>query len=249
VTADPIDSTDPIDTIDTAEHDRRLQPWLHDLVVALAAPTQVWCGPDGQVRAQGAQGVYHGDVRVLSRAELTLDGVEPVPVLVSPDGASRTVAVSVARQLGDAGPDPTVRVERRRAVAPGRVDETIVLTSSARTALTTRVRIGVAADLAPIDRVKSGDPVAPLSPSLTGGTLAWSALALAVEVTAPGAAVSTDGDSANLAWEVELGPGGRVELAWAVHARDEAAVVVGPTSGDCWDVDVRVDDRRRRRSF
>ncbi|HZI95923.1 MAG TPA: glycogen debranching N-terminal domain-containing protein, partial [Actinomycetales bacterium] len=150
---------------DHAPDDRRLQPWLHDLVVALAAPTQAWCGPDGQVRASGAQGFYHGDVRVLSRAVLTLDEVEPVSVLVSPDGATAVLAVGVARLLGDTGPDPTVRVQRRRVVAPGRVDEVIVLESSARAALATRVRLALEVDLAPIDRVKSGEPVAPVPPT------------------------------------------------------------------------------------
>jgi len=170
--------------------------------------------------------------------------IEPVSVLVSPDGASAVLAVGVARLLGDTGPDPTVRVQRRRVVAPGRVDEVIVLESSARAALATRVRLALEVDLAPIDRVKSGEPVAPVPPTPTDGSLVWSGLGVVVDVSAPGADVSADGASATLAWDAELPPGDRVELTWSVRAADDGAVVGAPTSRDDWDVDVRADDRR-----
>jgi len=48
------------------------QPSLHDLLVTVQAPTQVWCATDGQIRPAGAQGVFHADVRVLSAAILTV---------------------------------------------------------------------------------------------------------------------------------------------------------------------------------
>ena len=54
-----------------------LQPFLHDLLAAVRAPTQAWSAADGQVRRAGAQGVYHGDVRVLAEAVVTVGGVEP----------------------------------------------------------------------------------------------------------------------------------------------------------------------------
>ena len=54
-------------------------PHLQDLAVAVAAPTVCLTGPDGQLRGTGAQGVICGDVRVLTRAVVTLDGAEPVP--------------------------------------------------------------------------------------------------------------------------------------------------------------------------
>ena len=93
------------------------QPSLHDLLVTVAAPTQVWCGADGQIRPIGAHGVFHADVRVLSSAVVTVDGVEPR----AGDGwrlrAGVTHSVGLVRQLDDRGADPTFRIDRRREVA------------------------------------------------------------------------------------------------------------------------------------
>ena len=62
-----------------------LQPFLHDLVSQVAAPTQVWSAADGQVvprddGAAGVVGLLHGDVRLLCGLEVTVDGDPGVPV-------------------------------------------------------------------------------------------------------------------------------------------------------------------------
>ena len=45
------------------------QPWLHDLVTVLSAPTVVLSEAGGQIRdGRNAQGVLHADVRVLCAA-------------------------------------------------------------------------------------------------------------------------------------------------------------------------------------
>ena len=45
------------------------QPWLHDLVTVLSAPTVMLSEPSGQIRdGSNGEGVLHADVRVLSRA-------------------------------------------------------------------------------------------------------------------------------------------------------------------------------------
>ena len=100
------------------------QPWLHDLVLTLAAPTQVWSGPDGQVRPGGLSGVLQGDRRVLSLLVLEVDGAAPTPVGHARPSGDEHAFASVPRHLGDDGADPTVRVVRRRDVEPGLVRET-----------------------------------------------------------------------------------------------------------------------------
>ena len=72
------------------------QPALHDLVTCLASPTTVLSASDGQLRGCGAHGAYVADVRVLSRAELTIDGVEPEPV------ASRQSSIVLSVILAEA---------------------------------------------------------------------------------------------------------------------------------------------------
>ena len=81
------------------------QPWLHDLVTVLSAPTVMLSEPSGQVRdGGGAEGVLHADVRVLSLAVLTVGGTEPAPIGSGLDGARSAWFVAVPRALRPKGP-------------------------------------------------------------------------------------------------------------------------------------------------
>src|SRR6478672_6811560 len=106
------------------------QPFLHELVCVLAAPTQVWSAADGEIGARGtafgAQGVLHADVRVLSVVELRVAGHPPERLATLPEG-SGTRFVSVSRRAAGAiiGADELVRFDRVREVGPGRVRERI----------------------------------------------------------------------------------------------------------------------------
>ena len=51
-----------------------LQPFLHEAIVALKAPAQVWSGQDGRFAAP-IDGVYVSDVRVARDLDFTLGGV------------------------------------------------------------------------------------------------------------------------------------------------------------------------------
>nr|WP_245941655.1 glycogen debranching N-terminal domain-containing protein [Vallicoccus soli] len=222
--------------------ERPLQPLLHDLVAALRAPTQVWSAADGQVRASGAQGAYHGDLRVLSRAVLLLDGEEAEHVATVPYAADDVLFVALARRLGDPGPDPTVRVERRRRVRPGRVEEEVLLRSTAAREVVTEVALAVACDLSPMEVVKQGGRREELrSP---GPGLAWERDGARVALEAPGAQV--DGAAGTATWAVRLPARGEALLRWAVTAEDPGAVVTAPASpAPEWSVPrVRADDSR-----
>lgn len=228
---------------------RRLQPWLHDLTVALAAPTQVWCGPDGQIRECGAQGLYHGDIRLLARAVLQIGDHEPDPVMVEPDGASGMVAVAVARHLGDRVPDPTIRVERRRTVSPGRFREDIIVASAAKDPLRTEVRLLLSSDLASMDAIKSGSRTANVVPHVDGDAVAWTARdGLMTRLNARGASLATRDDGVVAAWQVDVPAGGSVRLQWECEVRDPAALLTSAQApdglGQSWDPVVEADDRR-----
>jgi N-terminal domain of (some) glycogen debranching enzymes len=94
VVAEPADGTAARPERERLE--ARRQPSLHRLVVCLRAPSQVWSDADGQVRAEGAHGVYLGDVRVLSSAVLTLDNEEPEPLTTLTRAADEAVFVGLA---------------------------------------------------------------------------------------------------------------------------------------------------------
>ncbi|RCG32384.1 amylo-alpha-1,6-glucosidase [Sphaerisporangium album] len=232
------------------EAPRRYQPLLHDLVVAVLAPTSALSGADGQIRPGGVQGLFHADVRVLSEATLLLDGREPEPIghaLTGPGGARFVV---LPRWLGDPGPDPTVRVDRSRHVTAEGMTETIDIVSSADTPVTTTVTLDLRCDFAPIETVKSGGGASPF-PAWTDrpGCLAWESED-DVRVTATGDDAHADIRAPRLRWEITLPPRGRTTLRWQVEVDDPRAVVTTPARPVEWGAArVTADDHRLTRLF
>ncbi|GIF50058.1 glycogen debranching enzyme [Asanoa ferruginea] len=222
--------------------DRNLQPLLHDLISTVRAPASVLCEPSGQIRAVGVQGMFHADVRVLSRAELSLDGRSVVPVANSPIGVGATAFVGLARWLGDPGPDPTVRVTRTRRLVPEGLDETITVTSTAAEPVSTVVSLAVDADLAPISPVKAGKTAAV---DVRRSGLTWSAGDLSVAVTASADATVHDD---TVSWAVTVAPHTSVAVSWQLRVTDPAALVRAPAAKAEWSrPTVTADDRRIER--
>ena len=229
------------------------QPWLHDLTVALAAPTVALGGVDGQIRPGGVQGVMHCDVRVLSRAELRLDGAEPVPVAHALDGADTVRFTGIARSLGDEGADPTVRVERTRRVTPGRVEEEIRIVSFAATPVDTEAVLDLDSDLSVSEHVKQGRAARParIEPSGGPGTLLrWGSGETAVSLSADGEGVeaaATGPGTVRLRWPIRLAPRETRTLRWSLRAEVEGApLTAAPDSAaGLWKgVGIEADDRR-----
>ncbi len=226
--------------------ERDQQPWLHDLVLSLGAPTQVWSARDGQVRRGGAHGVHHGDRRLLAEMLLTVDGTEPTPVAHHAAGGGSATFVAVPRHLGDPGPDPTVRVVRRREVTPGRVRETYTVTSAASDPVTCELGLRVSADLAPLDLVKSGGAGSSVPASGVGtDELTWSGEGLGGVLHAPGSTTSAEGDGVDVTWRVTVVPGGSVSHDVEITLTERAPVTVAPRDDVRWGgLDVTSADRR-----
>jgi len=216
------------------------QPALHALDLCVLAPTAVASDHSGQIGGPG-HGVLHADVRVLSRAWLSVDGSELDAVRTVADGTGRSRFVLLARGLGDDGPDPTVRVERHRQATVDGVAERIVLSSTAREPVRTTVRLSLAADLLDMAVVRAGSAGVDVAMRATAGGLTWGRDGITVTATGPDADIGRD----ELSWPVELKPRTSVELAWRLRVTDPAAVVVGVSTPIEWSrPTVTADDRR-----
>ncbi|WP_334173018.1 glycogen debranching N-terminal domain-containing protein, partial [Sinomonas sp.] len=152
----------------------KLQPFLHDLEIVLRAPTQAWSDRDGQIRAAApggatVQGVMHSDVRVLSEAVLEVGGQEPEPAGSWHDDDGRLVVVGLPRNLAVAWGDPVARIRRARRVDPGVMEEEVEFACATEEPVSAEVTVRLAADLAPMEAVKSGIPTQPLAASEAGG--------------------------------------------------------------------------------
>jgi len=187
------------------------QPYVHDLVICLAAPTVLLSDADGQIRARGGQGMLHADVRVLSRAEVSVGAYELVPVVCGQGDAGSAEFVAVVRGLGNAGSDPTVRIERRRRVRPGRVDESFRLVSHAAEAISTDVTMILAADLTSVNAVRSGDPQPPARPRVNAAGVEWrqKATRIVVSTDDPVLISAEDDGNVTLRWDVQVDPAWR----------------------------------------
>ncbi len=222
------------------------QPWVHDLTLVLAAPTQAWSGADGQVRADGVQGFHHADRRFVRACVVTVDGEEPTPVTGYDAGGDAHVFLSVPRALGDAGADPTVRLERRREVEPGLVRERLALVSAASAPVSCTLQLRVEVDLAALDAVKGGVLHPALAPDHVGGAeTVWTLDGFRGTVRAHGARSVLDGEAVLVSWDVVVAPGETEVRELVAGLGDTAAVVVAPRGPASWSgLDVRSADRR-----
>jgi len=195
------------------------QPYLHDRVLCLAAPALWVSTSSGQV-AEGVDGLYVSDRRVLSRFEVRVGGLPPEPIsdgLLSARGAR---FVGVVRVLGGPRPDPTVICERIREVTADGGTETITVHNRSRRRVSSELTVTVAADLAVVGEVKQGRSRTHLPPDLTDGGAArpaWTDDPLAVWLRCQPAAGSYP-DAGALAWPFDLAPGESFTVAVTVRA-------------------------------
>jgi glycogen debranching enzyme len=164
------------------------------------------------------------------------------------DGPGRSRFVGLAQALGDAIPDPTVRIDRRRILNPGLLTEQLTVRSTATTPVHLAVRVEVAGDLVTLEHAKAGfAPRSPLQPtcelSSGSGELSWGDGTVAVTVSAPGA--TPDAEHSTLTWTLTVEPGESVDLHLAVEITEPDAAVTAADPRPTWQrPEVTADDRR-----
>jgi glycogen debranching enzyme len=212
------------------------QPWLHELVTAVQAPTVLLCDRDGQLRADGVQGVWHADVRVLSRAELRVNGEPPESVAGGAEGVGEMRFTGYVRSLKGSWSVPSVRVERVRTVRAGLVDETIALTTYEAIPTTALIEVDVAADLARIDAVREGRTDRMLAaPDVDAGSVRWADDEAQAELVADvTATVVAEDDGARLSWTVNLAHPGTRYMRWRLYAAADDRSFEGVASDSDW---------------
>ena len=229
-----------------------LQPFLHDLVAAVQAPTQAWCGSDGQVRPLGAQGIYHGDVRVVAEAVVTVAGAEPETISAAPSGRRSVQIAAAVRAVDGPGADPTTRLDRMRTAEVDRLVEVLRLGCSTSEPVHAHVTLRLRSDATALEQVRRGQ-VAPAPPVQLGdGTTAtWTSRTVGVELSAPGASLSAGDDAATVVveWDVEARTGRPAEVSWQLRLSERDPVVTAPARADPeWSVPtVTSRDRRLER--
>ena len=212
-----------------------LQPFLHHLIPTLMAPTQVWSDRDGQVRNEGAQGVFHGDLRALTHAVVTVNGREGEPLSAAPAGPGRAEALYAVRQIDGDGADPTTWLRRSTTITPGTVQIALSLECATLEPVTGVIEFAVGSDLASLEVVKQGERLAAAQATIRtsdddrgGGDVEFRGEASAVVIHAHGASVSLRGDEVVFSWDATATPSTPFAVSIVIDISDSSAVVMAP---------------------
>ncbi|MGK5629572.1 glycogen debranching N-terminal domain-containing protein [Streptomyces sp. URMC 123] len=220
---------------------------VHAALICVAAPAMAASPDHGQLSGQGLDGFYRSGRRVLSRCRLRVAGAEPLPVQGRLLGADRARFVSTVRTPADAGPDPTVMVERVRHAGG---TERITLRSAATRPLRLPVELALGTDLAELGAVAAGRSGGELTASVHDGGMRWSAAGAQTIVTTEPAPDDTLASAGLLRWDVELAPGDSHTIE--VHIRLDhpgSAPATAAAPGTFTDTRASCDDTRAEELF
>ena len=207
-----------------------MQPYLHDLVSCVSAPSVVLSAADGQIRRAGAQGLLVGETRLLSALELTVDGAAPTPVGHRLTGPGGCVFTAVLRPLGDPGPDPTVRLVRHRVATVDGFTDRIRVVNDSRTEVDAVLTARAESDFATVDAIKRGDTGRPVRPAEADGGLCWSDRGRSLHLTTEPAADRVDPDGPLLSWHLRVPAGGTWEATLRATAGGAAPLFPAPAA-------------------
>ena len=208
------------------------QPYLHDLVTAVSAPAMSLSARSGQIRPLGAEGLYVNDLRALSRLEVTIDGVEPVPLGYELCGGATNHFDSAVRP--DEGDGPAFVLARRRELGPAGMVESFTVKSHAAIARDFHVEVALECDLAAMSTVKAGlRPAAQLAIAVRDG-MAWEVPGqCSVRASTSWRPNSVNAAAGSLGWDITVDAGQSVTLQLAVELSEDAsrAAVRAPLPG------------------
>ncbi|MEH0108977.1 glycogen debranching N-terminal domain-containing protein [Tersicoccus sp. MR15.9] len=223
------------------------QPALHDAVVVLSAPIQVWSARDGSVGTvhpgagaapRGVDGIYCGDDRVIHAVDLTVQVADGDTALgprleflgaVTPGGG--TAGFDHVLRVPGPTADPAVTVRRTRTTDGSGAGEAVLVRSALDRALPLRITAVLWADSSRMDLIKAGHATTPHSPRVESSTWHWRDDATTARVVAQDAHLApvTDGDVRGIAltWDVVVPANGEHSVSWRLELHDDQAVV-GP---------------------
>ncbi|MGX5682890.1 glycogen debranching N-terminal domain-containing protein [Schumannella luteola] len=226
-----------------------LQPFLHDQVVVLAAPSQSWFAADGTMGGASIQGLYVSDVRVVSLLDYSVGDARPEHIGTSRLDAATARIDQLHRTLDAPGADPDVRSTLTRTARTDGLADDYVITSRLGSPVETTVRVRLATDASPLDAVKAGIelPAAP-APAPTSDGATWGDGDITATLSAPGAHIAIEGNQIVLEWSVTVPARGSAAVRWSLSAEDARAVVSGVDEVPEWGgVRVTASDRRFER--
>lgn len=214
---------------------QNLQPLLHNELVVLRAPTQVWSADDGSIGAEAIHGIAHSDVRVVRGLRTTVGGMAAEHLVTSGRTADEATIESLLRHLDDTLPDPGVRLRVVRRVDIDGCSDTVTVTTRHPETIATTVEVELDLDATLIDFVKQGiAPARALAVDIDGDTARWSGEHVTVALTTDGLRITERPGGLLLLAEVVVPARGSVTVSWRLDAHDAIGAVRGTRAPVPW---------------
>lgn len=231
----------------TGPRSHGLQPLLHDAIVALRAPAQVWSATNGTLGDRAIDGVYLSDVRIVSGLRIVIGGEPGEHIATLTDDAATLRFIALHRGLDEPGADPDTRSVLRRTVGPDGVRHELTLESRLHTALVTEVVAELIVDLTGMETVKSGGTGPPVDAGIDGSSARWAGGGVSASLDAPGATIEITGPRIRMSWPLEVPARGSATIAFDLAAHDDATVVAAAPGARPWGDPGDVRDERLQR--
>lgn len=212
-----------------------LQPLLHDELVVMRAPTQVWSAHDGSIGGAAIHGITHSDVRVVRGLRVRVGGATAEHLVTAGATADHVTIDALLRHLDDPTPDPGVRLRIDRAVDIDGCSETLTITTRHPDPITTSVEIEIDVDASLIDLIKQGMPgTAATGLVVDGSSARWSGEHVTASLSVQGLSITERPGGLLLSGEVVVPPRGSVSVGWRIDADDAIGAVRGATGPVPW---------------
>ncbi len=227
---------------------RRQPASAHGDVLCVNAPAIAASGPDGQLRGDGLHGFFRSGIRAVSRMELRLGGMEPLPLQGALSSTAQARFLAALRPPGDLDPDPALTVERLRH-ADG--VETVVIRNAGSRPVRLPLEITLGTDLGALAEIAVGQRLPDVPGQVQSAGLRWMARGHSATVSARPSPHAVLAGAGVLRWDIEVQPGARWSVELRVELESAAPAAVRPPIGRGtgvplpWpDLAVRCDDPR-----
>ncbi|WP_245984218.1 glycogen debranching N-terminal domain-containing protein [Streptomyces tateyamensis] len=227
---------------------RRSPASTHTDVLCVKAPAMAASGADGQLRGDGLHGFFRSGVRVVSRMEIRLGGIEPLALQGDLSSAAQARFIGAVRIPGELDPDPALTVERLRH-ADGA--ESITVRNAGARPARIPLEIALGTDLGNLAEIGAGARPPEVPAQVQSAGLRWTGRTHNATVSARPSPHAVLAGAGVLRWDLELQPGARWAVDLRVELEPSAAPPVRPPIGRGagvpapWtDLRVRCDDPR-----
>ena len=219
---------------------KTLQPWLHDKLVLLHSPCQLWSNADGSIDGGPLTGLYAGDIRLVSTISMDIDDEIPVPISIHRETASTRTLVSVPRALEGPTADPRFRVLTTEQVDASGLEQCIVIESGRDDDVQVTVHMTIVPDKSTMQEIKGGAQSEVLrcngirTESVTeDGLQVDDGKGNAFILHAPGGAIAWNGSEVILSWRIDVPANGSERFTWTLSVQTAHAAPVAAARTRC----------------